>query len=246
MVTTAREKGPAAGSRDGGPITKPLKVKVKRNGADRDATLAAAEASQTDPRFVAANRQLGVRLDAARQARQNASEVSREDVEPVATEYLAASGKALRAQYEVEDAITARDKAQADAHLLRARIGAGMGTDGGESLPLSRVRDEVVRNPDGTTNAFVYREPSPGFPHGRMAAVVDVSTVRGWSAANALVLEDGTTISASEHYYRGRSGAQVDRRNERIHLMPAQDGATPLRAENHAEAGFTSFVDSTD
>ena len=244
MVDGARDKHPTS-TLSSGPIGKALRMKVKRTGPDRDATVAAAEAAKTDPMFKTSNSYLSGMVAKRREAEQVAREIARTDVEPIAAQFTAATRDAMNAKYALEDARTKHTNAVTDANILKARVSAAMGTTGA-SVPLSGARDEIVRNPDGTTNAYVYRPPTPGFPHGRMAAAVDVSTSHGWSPANALVLEDGSKVSATEHHFRNTRGAQTARSDIQVYLAPAQDGATPLRSENHATAGFATFIDSTD
>lgn len=244
MVDGARDKHPTS-TLSSGPIGKALRMKVKRTGADRDATVAAAEAAKTDLMFKTSNSYLSGMVAKRREAEQVAREIRRNDVEPIAAQWTQATRDAMNAKYALEDARNAHSKTVTEANILKARVGAGMGPSGA-SVPLSRARDEIVRNPDGTTNAYLYRAPSPGFPHGRMTAAVDVSTSHGWSPANALVLEDGTTVTASEHHFRNTRGAQTARSDAQVYLAPAQEGATPLRSENHATAGFATFIDSTD
>lgn len=228
-------------------VQQPMKVKVKRDGPDRDKTLAAKVAAESDEAFQAANARLVERINevaaaktAADAARRNAETSIREERQTVAQARSVA-------RYALEDAVTDRDRAVARREDLRARIGSGLGAEPTTTIDMQRVRDEIVRNPDGTTNAYVYNAPSEGFPHGRYIPATGVTTVQGMGSANALVLENGRRAWLHGHYSRTTRGAgETQSGYQKVVVVAPQEGAHPLREENLASAGFYTFVDSSD
>lgn len=147
----------------------------------------------------------------------------------------------------MEDTAADRDESLARRANLRARVGSGLGPEPISVVAMQRVGDEIVRNPDGTTNAYVYNEPSDGFPHGRYIPAVGVTEVHGMGPANALVLENGHKAWVHGHYARTTRGAgETQSGYRKVVIVPGQPGATPLRNEGVATAGFYTFVDSSD
>lgn len=224
-----------------------MKVKVKRDGPDREKTLAAKAAAETDEAFQAANARLveaAQRLQAAKDA---AAQTRQVETGPVRERRQRAQSAAATARYEMEDTINDRNKAVTRSQELRARIGSGLGVASPSTVDMQRLRDEVVRNPDGTTNAYVYNEPSDGFPHGRYIPAIGVTTVHGMAPANALVLENGQKAWLHGHYARTLRGAGESQSGYRTLVLTApQEGATPLRREGVENAGFYTFIDSSD
>jgi chromosome segregation ATPase len=222
-------------------------LKTKPSGPDAERTLMARVASETNSEYALALSQwhhAGERVSAAREQVQ---EASARITGP--TEERRAARNALRvAQVEHQEATAGVTKAEDGHRDLHARIGSGLST-----LPVSEVRmehagDQFMRNPDGTTNTYVYQPPSDGFEHGRYVRVGGVTSAHGMGEVNALVLDTGEKAVLSGHY--GRSGGGFARETRGgvavAYTVPAQDGAVPLRAENRADRGFYAFVDSTD
>lgn len=231
---------------DEGPL-RAMTIKVKRDGTDRAATLAAKAAAETDPRFEAANAAMSEAMEHVTAAKERLAEIRAHAAATVREPRQRALSASSTARYAMEDATSERDRAVRRREDLRARIGSGLGIAPVTSMDMNRVGDEVVRNPDGTTNAYVYDGPSDGFPHGRYIPAVDVTTVHGMSAANALVLENGRKAWLHGHYARSTRGAGETRSGyQQVVLVAPKPGARPLREENMATAGFYTFVDSTD
>lgn len=231
---------------DQGP-QRPMSVKVKRDGADRDKTLAAKAAAETDEAFMAANARLATAAADLKSAKDALTDVRRTETGPIRERVQQALSAAGVAKYAMEDAATDRDTARARRADLRARIGSGLGPAPISAVAMQRVGDEIVRNPDGTTNAYVYNGPSDGFPDGRYIPAVGVTEVHGMAPANALVLENGAKAWLHGHYARTTRGAgETQSGYQKVVIVPAQPGATPLRGEAVATAGYYTFIDSSD
>lgn len=227
--------------------TRVPEIKVKADGPDRDKTLAARAAAQADPGWQAATARVQVTVTRAATAKARVGELRGEDAR---RERRLSEIQHQRSQvgYRVEDATRDLVQAREDATDLRARIGSGLGTQVPVPVPLERAGSQVMRNPDGTTNAYIRQPPGPGFPHGRYVAAVDVTTVQGSGPVNALVLENGTKAWSSQHYARrGDRRARTESRGAQVvMLVEPAPGATPLAGENMSTAGFSTFVDTTD
>lgn len=224
-----------------------MTVKVKRDGPDHDKTLAAKAASETDAGFQAANQRLTEAIAGIAESKSAAADVARRYAS-VRNERQSILGAASHARYAVEDAEARVLKAKAAADETRARVAANLhGTDI-HPVPIRDAADAVMRNPDGTTNAHIREAPSPGFPHGRYIPVEGVTTVQGMGPANAMVLENGRKAWLHEHYANHGIARATTRSNgvTEVHVTSAHEGAIPLRHENVANAGYTTFVDSTD
>lgn len=231
---------------DQGPV-RAMVMKVKRDGPDRDKTMAAKAAAETDPGFQVANAALVSEIEHAQAARLRLDEIRTQAGATIRDRRQEALRASATARYALEEA--ERDHAQAEARRadLRARIGSGLGTAPVSSLPMQRVGDEIVRNPDGSTNAYIYNAPSDGFPHGRYIPAVDVAAVQGMGTANALVLENGTKAWLHGHYSRTVRGAgETQSGYQHVVITAPQEGARPLREECAPTAGFYTFVDSSD
>lgn len=226
-----------------------LRMKVKRSGPDREAMLVAKTAAETDPTFKAANRRLAEAVAAHRDAVTVEADAHRGEIGPALQLRSDANRRLQQARYAIEDAQARAAKATGRAHRLRAQIAAGAGTEASTvALDESRTAAAIMRNPDGSINAWVYRGPSEGFPHGRYLRATGVTTVQAMSAVNGLVLEDGQVAVARGHYGRSGRGFATETRSgdRRVLVTPPQPGARPLREENVAQAGFYAFIDSTD
>lgn len=224
-----------------------LTLKAKRTGPDAATTAAAKAAAATDAGFVAANSALAEKVAAHRAATEARQRLqTNPDTEAVMQRRAQLRRYIAAADDAVGQAQAAHTQAVGVAQRARARIAAGAGITA-TPVDLTRATDEFVRQPDGSTNAYVYRQPSAGFPNGRYARVTGVTTVQGMGAANALVLDDGSTVHASESYSRGRNGATLTRSAPvEVIVTPAAPGAHPLRSEAVGGAGFSTYVDTTD
>jgi hypothetical protein len=225
---------------------RPFVLKTKHTGPDRAKTQAAKTASASDTAFQAANTVLAEKI-AVHQAAMDAQQ----DIEFGAHRQAVARRSEIsqdlgRAEETLVTARAAYDQAVAETNRRRAQIGAGAGVRV-DAVSLDKVTDEIVRQPDGSINAYVYRAPAPGFPHGRYLRATGVTTVHGMGAANALVLEDGSTVHASATASPSRRGTTLTRHVPGgVIVTPAQPGARPLRTEAVPTAGFATFVDSSD
>lgn len=222
-------------------------LKVKNSGPDAERTLMARIGSESDGDYALAVAQWHHAGERVRAARDTSRETSAALTRP--SEERRGVRNALRvAQVEYEEATAGVVKAEDARRHTLARIGSGLST-----LPVSEVRldsagDQFMRNPDGTTNTYVYVPPADGFEHGRYVRVSGVTSAQGMGEVNALVLDTGDTAVMRGHY--GRTGGGYARETKTgtavAYTVPAQSGAVPLRAENHANRGFYAFVDSTD
>lgn len=238
--------GSAVGVFDNGPL-RGLTVKVKRDGPDREKTLAAKAAAETDEAYLAANQNLVEAASRLKVAKANHDQVRAEVSNPINDTRQRLSRAQSAAKYALDDAKNDAAQAQARADDLRARIGSGLGKDPVTTVPMRDAHRHAFRNPDGTTNAYVYNEPSPGFPHGRYVQATGVTTVHGMSAANALVLENGRKAWLHSHYARTVRGAGETASGYRsLVVTEPAPGAVPLNEEGVVGAGFTTFIDSTD
>lgn len=221
-------------------------IKIKPSGPDRDKTLAAAQAAETDAAFQSANADMVDAAGAVAAANTRCAEAAK--AADAAYEVMQATARSnAQRRYAVEDTTAHLNKVrdrQADA---LARIGSGIGLAPTTVLNMDRAGDEIVRNPDGTINAYVYQPPSDHFVHGRYVRAVDLTTAAGrGGSSNALLLENGDTAYLARHYARGtrRAREHVDGFTQVV-LTPADEGATPLRAEGMASVGFSTYVDTT-
>jgi len=225
----------------------PIPVKVKQAGKQWHAeTKAAREAAKTDERFQRANTALAQAAAAYKTAADNEQQVTAR-LRPAMDEQHRRARAVEQAQMAVTDAQTRHAQAAGQASMLRAQIGSGAGVQA-TPVNLREVRNEIVRQPDGSTNAYVYRSPSDGFPDGRYHRVVGVTSAVSMTPANALVLDNGEKVHAAEHTYRNHRGMQNDKSGHgtRVIITAAQGGAHPLNEEGTAGAGYSSFIDSTD
>lgn len=222
-------------------------LKVKPSGPDAERTDRARIAAETDPAYAAALSQWEQAGNSVRAARQNADEARATITRP--DQERREIRNALRiAQVEHQEATLGLTRAQ-DAHRdVQARIGSGLSTQPVTEVRMDSAGDQFKRNPDGTTNTYVYTPPADGFPHGRYVRVAGVTSARGMNEVNALVLDTGATAALHGHY--GRHGTGYARETQGgtkvAYIVPAHDEAVPLRTENRADRGFYAFVDSTD
>lgn len=213
----------------------PLAMKIKRNGPDADRTRVAAEAAVSDERFVRANAEISAALVARRDAVRDRADArdAAQALEP---------SRLMRARSQARDV---RDNAadhlaytKAVASDLHARVDAGIGAmPDALSAPTSLVsaRDQIRRAPDGSINAWVRREPSPGYPHGRYVRASGVaratSPAQRGVACNVLVLEDGSHVMVTG---QGRQS-----RVPQVYLGPSVEGSRRLVDECEPNAGFS-------
>lgn len=226
----------------------PLALKVKTAGPDAHATIAARRASEIDADFVAARTE----WDRAGAAVHHAAEVARDAMDALGADRSAERSEAARglrnAQAFYAEATARVPQAREQHRDLMARIGSGISTQPVTAVRLANAGDEFRRNPDGTTNAYVYQPPSEGFEHGRYLRAIDVTTAHGMGPVNALVLENGVEAALHGHY-AARGGQRFASENrsgvQEAFIVPAQDGSVPLREENLATSGFYAFLDTT-
>jgi hypothetical protein len=229
------------------PVTGALSMKVKRTGPDGERTRAAAAAAQTDAQYLQANATLAEACAAHRRAQAEARHVYDTRLATLTPDLQNARGNLRDAEHALAAAERQAQQSHGQAGRLRAQIAAGAGPDA-TSVTWQQASTQVVRNPDGTVNAWVLQAPTDAHPHGQYVRAVGITTVSGSSgAANALVLEDGSTAYRLEHYYRNTRGAQNPISGpDGVLIAPPQPGARPLREESQATAGFSVFIDSTD
>ena len=222
-------------------------LKTKASGADADATLRAKNEAETDSAYAVALSRWGNASRGVHAAREEAHEASARITHP--NEERREVRNALRnAQAEFHQA-TAGVVAASDAHRdVLARHGSGLSTRPVTEVSLAHAGDEFKRNPDGTTNAYVYMSPTDGFEHGRYVRVSGVTSTHGMAEVNALVMDTGEKAVLSGHYGRLGGGSARETRvgHSVAYIVPAHEGAVPLRSENRADRGFYAFVDSTD
>lgn len=233
------------GREDLGPMRAAV-VKVKASGPDRDKTLAAAQAAETDEAFQFANTTMVDAVAAVSEAQSRHRDAAA--AADTAYEHRQATARSnAQCRYAVEDTTNHLSKVRDRQDDALARIGSGIGLAPTTILNMDQAGDEIVRNPDGSINAYVYQPPSDHFVHGRYVRAVGLTTADRGGSANALVLENGDTAYLARHYARTSRGAreQVDGFTQVV-LTPPADGATPLRHEGMAGVGFSTFVDSTD
>lgn len=233
----------------GGIASRPFKVKTKRNGPDVDATQRAKALSETDPEFRAKARRLDGAITEYRQAIRDQDQLRQSSTDAVHEARHQAHQRYRTTGYAVEDAHTKLEKAERRAAGMRAKVGAGAGVES-HSVPMRDAADQIVRNPDGSVNAWVWREASDGFPDGRYVRVVGVTTTtEQGSRSNALVLENGEVTH--QHTHLGRHGG-VWRATEQVSgdrqvlVAPPVAGGHLLRTEGDPTLGFASYVDTTD
>lgn len=219
-----------------------LRMKVKRNGDDAARTNAAALLANNDEQFIAANDRLAEAAKAHAAAQKRTQEFYRSGLGPRAQDESDARRRMFDAKHRMEDASKAVATARAAQIQRRARIGSGVPA-AAEKFSMRDLTDQIVRQPDGSTNAWIYQLPSDGLPDGRF---VPVTGVDGDGLANNLVLSNGKTVSAGAHYYRSVDGARTDSRNPVVLVAPPAAESVPLRSEGLATAGFFSYIDSTD
>lgn len=226
---------------------RPLSLKVKPSGADAATTQAARATAETDPALTEAFSRWEQSAQGVYAARAAVHAATAEVVAP--SEERREVRNALRiAQVEHQEATAGVAKAEDARRDVLARIGSGLSTLPVSEVPLDRAGDQFMRNPDGTTNTYVYFPPSDGFEHGRYVRAGGVTSAQGMGEVNALVLDTGQTAVLRGHYGRtGRGHARETRGGTAVaYTVPAQEGAVPLRSENRADRGFYAFVDSTD
>lgn len=215
----------------------------------REATAAAAAAALSDARFQAANAALVEGINRATEARLEGQRAW-EGVGDLHDNPTAEHTRRLRAAREdYEQAVADREPAERAVSDARAMVAAGAGTTG-TKMRLGEVGDEVVRQPDGTVNAYVYEDPSPGFPDGRYLQATGITTVhnRGY-AFNGLQLPTGEVAYQAHRHTPGVRGRHTT--IEGVHhvlITPPQAGAQALRSENSdlRHQGFSTSVDTSD
>jgi hypothetical protein len=246
MATASDRNQPGSYSTGSEYARRSLVLKTKPSGPDRARTNAAKTASATDPAFQTANTALAEKV-ATHQAAMDAQQDIEFGAYRQATVRRAEIAKDVgRAEETLVAARAAHDQAVGRTARIRAQIAAGAGVRSTD-VALDSVTDEIVRQPDGSINAYVYRAPSPGFPDGRYLRATGVTTVHGMGAANALLLEDGSTVHASATSSPSRRGSTLTRTVPAgVIIVPAQPGSRPLRDEAVPAAGFATFVDSSD
>lgn len=144
----------------------------------------------------------------------------------------------------VREAEKSLANAQAELSEAEERVAVGA-TTSARTLPWQSAGSQMARNPDGSTNAWVWRDGKYGLP-GRYVRAVGVGTAdnSGQGSASALVLEDGSKAWRSVTYSRPRG--QTVSGPDKVLIGPVQPGATPLRDEAPAGTfGFVSHLDST-
>lgn len=232
------------GREDLGPL-RPTVVKVKANGPDRDKTLAAAQAAETDEGYRAANAAMVDAITSVTAAQAHHRDTAA--AADAAYEQMQATARSnAQRRYAVEDTTAHLSKVRDRQDDALARIGSGIGLAPTTILNMDTAGDEIVRNPDGSINAYVYQPPSDHFVHGRYVRAVGLTSAGTGESANALVLENGDTAYLARRYARTSRGARthVDGFTQVV-LTPAEEGATPLRHEGMASVGYSTYVDST-
>jgi len=222
-------------------------VKVKRTGPDAEAMAAARDAAAGDADLTAAHD----RLVAAQAALLEAT-AARAEADATFSRTSTAQHAARVRFNEAEAAVGAAEQVLSEARdrrrRARAAVAAGAGVYGRET-PIEANPDNLRRNPDGSTNVWVYQPPSPGFEDGCYLAVIGVGTTHeGGAASNTLILEDGQQVSVLTHRRRTVRGAETVRTGPDTVLVapPWDHGSMPLRAEGIAGAGFASYLDTSD
>ena len=138
------------------------------------------------------------------------------------------------------------DKARQERSVRRALVGSGVNAYArGVDLRSGEAARSIVREPDGSINAWSYQEPSPGFPDGRALKVTGVMQQWGSSGPNnVLVLENGDMISANRH----ESGMGSFSHGKMVWIEEPSAQGVPLAEETPAgvSAGYTNVIDSSD
>lgn len=238
LASSIDDTGPAHEKR----APAPLKFKVKTSGPDKAATEAAREASKTDPGYQAAVKTERDALGALSTTRAALDERRTEVRQhlPVRDELNRAH---LREQANHDQLSRVVAAESGTVSKTKARVAAGAGTTA-EEIPWGEANDRVYRNPDGTTNAYVYREPSDGFPDGVYVRATGVaSLLDSGGHTNTLLLEDGRIGHNATSYSRPQGYRSTG--PSKILVTPPARGATPLWEETGSRSWGT-FVDSTD
>lgn len=131
----------------------------------------------------------------------------------------------------VERAEAALATAQDNARYAGAQVASGVGAHGTRTA-LSRVgASDIVVNPDGTTNAWVYQAPAADDAHGygRYVPVAKVTTRPDQSGAYQVELADGTVLAPRTTEASTRTGRleQHDFDQAVVHLTAPKTGARP-------------------
>lgn len=212
-------------------VVRPVEnLKVKR-GPLRAATLAAAEAADTHPDLQAANQALRANC-IEWSARQPAIQAARQASIPL----FARMGEANRTYEQAAHQVAKTERQVATLTLTAARNARFVAQNPGLPVPTTVDLDDATgqlirRNPDGTTNAWVWRAGPNGDMDGTWMKVTGITPhSTGADTVNVLILEDGSTASRIDHY-GGRS--------------QSHHGATPLIALTDATEGSEPLSDET-
>lgn len=206
-------------------------------------TSAAVEAAKSDERYLAACREVRAVLDQVDSLlstpvpRDEAAHRQRID-------RLRARYHAYREAEQAEAAVVAAREGVVEAH---ARRDAGVPASGVRTgLRNDRLRGAPVisRNPDGSTNAWVWAEPDRDHPDGRYLPVIGVRVSAGTTRGNALVTADGRSFAHIEHWFRGPGDGF--NQSPTVVIAPPAAGATPLDAEGLPGRGYHAVIDTTD
>lgn len=214
-----------------------LKFVSRRSNFSRE-VLAAAEAAKKDKQWKEAVRKGDAALKNLDQSRRDQKEI---DLEAQVRELSDRSAAARVAHSQAYKRVRNMQESLKD---LRARESAGVplqtqmhwtGKDG------RALRDTIVRNPDGSTNAWVRVEEESGR---RYVPIVGVtSTTRQGVPVNALVTSDGDEIVGVEHITRGPGASRA--RSATIVTSTPAPGAGLLAREGNPDAGYGVSVDTT-
>ena len=186
----------------------------------------AVEAAKRDTQFSQAYARAQVAATQARAAQAHYAEQGQRHGEAIRNR-PAPMREAETALVVADDHMTTKERelhvAQIENTFTRAQVESGVGSVATRKA-LSEVRpDDVMINPDGSTNAWVYRKPDGEHPDGSFTPVVAVAgdNVRG------LVTADGHVLTATtKELWTGRRLA--DQRNDfTVALTPPRPGATP-------------------
>ena len=112
--------------------------------------------------------------------------------------------------------------AQQQNSFARAQVESGVGPRASRKALSDLRTEDVVTNPDGTTNVWVYRKPDADNPHGSFTRVVAVAG----DDVCGLVTEDGHVLTASTtERWHGRQ-MNPERHDFTVVLTDPQPGAT--------------------
>lgn len=245
MLASSTQSKPGSPSRT---FFKPVRFVTTRGNPD---TLAAAKAARKDSSYTAAARRASQYAEGWQKAKQDFSHaISQEweELRPLQEEVDKARMQlSTTAKRDLEDAFEAVEKAS-------AREGAGVSREAVEHTLNNRFREDpdnpiLVRNPDGTTNVWVWRPGEPGNPgdqmyNGRYEKVIGVATTFDASGkrVNTLVTALGEEVKAGEHYANGRR-----QRASSFDLLveDPQAGAKALANEGNPTGGWFASTDSS-